>query len=301
MSFYLKNHKLKLNKIYYKQPSPINKNIISNHINNSAIYRLSNKNSNTDKAIYSYQDPYYNGIGQFTRNPSCWISGVTNISCFSPAQLSGASWWQRGGTLITKKHVLFAKHFITSIISGGTPLVFVDDNNNVIRRNIIAYSNDITDISVALLDSEIPSNIKIAKVLPTNYTDYLDIVSTNNLLCVGLDQEEKALLKIISGLQIYIVSEPIQNILIYNLDNFVTAYSAYNSWSETIIAGDSGNPVFFIIDNELVVLTTWWGSTAGPFITNRYNAVNSIIEGLSPNEGYSLTPIDLESVYYKYS
>jgi hypothetical protein len=41
-------------------------------------------------------------------------------------------------------------------------------------------------------------------------------------------------------------------------------------------------------------------NTGGPFITGRYNEVNSIIQSLSPGEGYSLTPIDLQTVYAKY-
>jgi hypothetical protein len=219
--------------------------------------------------------------------------------------MSGANWWQRGGTLITKKHVLFAKHFATSIITGGTPLIFVDENNNVIRRNIISYANDTnTDISIALLNDEVPSNIKIAKVLPTNHTTYMNML-TGRILCVGLDQEEKALLKIYAGLVSYSPVSGIiyRNILAINLNpaSYAPEYSEYSSWTETVIVGDSGNPIFFIIDNELVVLSAWWTDTGGPFITDRYDAVNALIDSLSPNGGYSLTPIDLAEVYAKYS
>ena len=166
MTIRINRNKLFKNKCLLK----IDKSIIPNHINSFTANKLLNKNPNTSSLIYSSQDPYFNGLGKFIRNPNCWLNGVTNISCFSPAQLSGANWWQRAGTLITRKHVLFAAHFQTSVIPGGTPLVFVDDNNNVIRRNIIQYGLDRdsggiygTDISIALLDSEVPSNIKIAK------------------------------------------------------------------------------------------------------------------------------------------
>jgi hypothetical protein len=50
-----------------------------------------------------------------------------------------------------------------------------------------------------------------------------------------------------------------------------------------------------------VVLSAWWTDTGGPFITDRYDAVNALIDSLSPNGGYSLTPIDLAEVYAKYS
>jgi hypothetical protein len=296
MPIYLKDNKL----LTSNMPSLIDKTIIANHINSSTASRLSGKNPSTDRLVYSSQNPYGgpNDSGIWVRNPNCWINGVTNISCFSPAQRGGANWWQRGGTLITRKHVLFAKHFKTSILSGGTPLIFVDENNNAIRRNIIQYGDDTTDISIALLDSEVPSNIKIAKVLPKNYKDFISSKLPDSavedfglfgLVGVALDQEEKAHVKTSTTIYFNIIA----------FDNF-GGVNPYPAWTENIVVGDSGNPVFYIIDNELVVLTTWLTPGSGPFITKRYDQVNAIIEELSPGEGYSLTPIDLQTVYDKY-
>lgn len=114
MGFYLKKSEIILD-------TNINKYVIPNYINTKTYERLYLKNPSTDKFVYLSQDPYHNGIGRFVRNPSCWINGVTNISCFSPAQLSGAAWNTRAGTLLTRKHVLFAKHYVPAIITGGTP------------------------------------------------------------------------------------------------------------------------------------------------------------------------------------
>jgi hypothetical protein len=328
MPIYLKGNKLLTNNI----PSLIDKTIIPNYINSSIVSRLSGKNPSTDRFVYSSQNPY-GGVGDagiWVRNPNCWINGVSNISCFSPAQLSGASWNTRAGTLITRKHVLFAKHYTTSILSGGTPIIFVDENNNAIRRNIIQYEYDTsdsgsgTDIAVALLDSEVPSNIKIAKVLAPDFGNYIDTSPVSSifgsgafrpnpyLYAVGLDQEEKAIVKLWTGAGLWISGNGADQILFQlagaaNIDPNATYTPPINpppqqfaSWSEAIVVGDSGNPLFLIIDNELVVLTTWWTVDAGPFITNRYTQVNNIIESLSPGEDYSLTPIDLQAVYAKY-
>jgi hypothetical protein len=73
----------------------------------------------------------------------------------------------------------------------------------------------------------------------------------------------------------------------------------YRDFSEGLIAGDSGNPAFLIVNNELVVMTTWWTGGAygggGPFVSNtqNYDAINQLINDLSPAEGYSLTDVDL--------
>ena len=240
--------KTKQNKVYNNN-LPIDKTVISNHIMNTIDNRLQNKNASTDMLVFSSQNPYSGG--NFIRNSSCWINGVSNISCFSPAQLSGANWWQRGGTLISPRHIILAKHFIIGIISGGTPILFVDNNNSVVTRKLIKYEFDNTDIAVGLLDNDVPSNIKFAKVLPKNYFTYFAPNSDNNY-AVGLDAQEKAILK------------RIFNIFSSTID--IRGFSnehPYFSFSENIITGDSGNPVFLIIDNELVLLTTWWFDTGG--------------------------------------
>jgi hypothetical protein len=294
MPIYVKQNRIYQNKVRHSL-YPIDKSVITNHINISITSKLLNKTP-SDRLVYSSQNPY-GGVGDagiWVRNPNCWLNGVDNISCFSPAQRSGANWWQRGGTLITRKHALFAKHFATSIISGGTPLIFVDEYNNAISRKIINYGYDSSDIAIALLDSEVPSNIKIAKVLPPNYQDYIETSSYKYV--VGLDQEEKAIIKR-NNLAYITDLVDVPRIVSIPLDNL----DPYYSFTEDIIVGDSGNPVFIIIDNELVVLTTWFTPYSGPFITTRYDVVNSIINNLSPGEGYGLTPVDLELVYHKYS
>jgi hypothetical protein len=279
----------------------VSKQVFAERINRFVSGKLQDKDPTTDRGIYSSQDPYFNGLGKFIRNPDCWLNGVENISCFSPAQLSGANWWQRGGTLITRKHVLFAKHFTTSVITGGTPLIFVADDNTVIRRNIIQYASiPWTDVSVALLDAEVPANIKIAKVLPTNYADYLVFDSTSPVYCVGLDQQEKAIVKISTGGFGYIVSHEGESITYRMFSvNESSAAHQFQPFNETIVTGDSGNPVFLIIDNELVVATTWWTPTGGPFVSDSpvYAATNACIEQLSPGEGYALADINLQRAY----
>jgi hypothetical protein len=300
MPFYTRGNKLYNNKLRYNL-LPIDKNVIYNHINSSTANRLVGKNPATDRLVYSSQNPY-GGVGDagtWVRNPNCWINGVSNISCFSPAQRSGANWWQRAGTLVTTRHFIQATHFTTAILpNGGTPIIFVDENNNAIRRNLIAYDFAPNDIAIGLLDNDVPSNIKIAKVLPPNYKDYIQALNINGselfgLLSVGLDQEEKALVKTITTISTFI-----------NFDNMSGpsgGVNPYPEWSETIIVGDSGNPIFLIIDNELVLISTWLSPTAGPFMTTHYNAINEAINRLSSNQGYSLTPINLELVYHKYS
>jgi hypothetical protein len=293
VSFLISSGKSKGNKVYNTSPI-VDKNVIINHINSSFLTRFVDKNPNTDMFVFASQNPY--GGGNFPRNSSCWLNGVTNISCFSPGQLSGANWWQRSGTLISPRHILLAKHFTIALLPGGTPILFVDDSGNVITRKLIRYEFDTTDIAIGLLDSDIPPSIKFAKVLPKNYTTYLDIAQSNPILYgVAIDQQEKAIAKHISYIQNYTTGGvTIPNIIVISLNSNDVLFS----FTETLITGDSGNPGFLIIDNELVVLTTWWTASSGPFITTRYDTVNALMSKLGG--GYNLTPIDLNAVYNKY-
>lgn len=277
------------------------------YINEFFVSKLLGKDPNTSKNVYSSQNPYTNGVGEFIRNPDCWLNGVSNISCFSPAQLSGASWNQRAGTLVSPRHLIFAAHFTPAVLAnGGTPMIFVDDNNNVVRRNLVSTLrvSDYADISIGLLDQDVPNNIKFAKVLPPNYTDLLSINPQNSLLCVSLDQEEKAIVKAAANFSTF--GDPyLPTITVYDIDSYVwTAnnqpivikenYSLLNSFKETIITGDSGNPVFAIINNELVLLTTWWTPNSGTFITSAFDTINTVMNNLGG--GYSLSVIDLTQI-----
>ena len=64
---------------------------------------------------------------------------------------------------------------------------------------------------------------------------------------------------------------------------------------ETKIVGESGNPVFFVIDNQLVLLFvfTYGGAGAGTSISYHYDAINKLMKDMGSN--YQLTEIDLAS------
>lgn len=273
----------------------IDKSVIDNHINTTILTKIANKNPNTSKNLFSYQDPWgNNGVGIFTRDSNCWLSNVSNISCASPAQLSGFNWRSTTATLISPRHFITAKHWIFTILEGGTPLRFVDVNNNVITRKAVNYIvTPSADIAVGILDSDVPDNIKFAKVLPNNCNNYFDV---NARYAVFFDQEEKALI----GINGYVDTTP-TNMYIQNPLHIyppLANASLLANFYETVIGGDSGNPVFLLIDNELVIITCWHGPISGPSYAGWFDTINNFMNQLGG--GYNLTPIDLDYVYNKY-
>ena len=98
------------------------------------------------------------------------------------------------------------------------------------------------DIVIGVLDKDVPSTIGFARVMPREIVTFRPPYNTR-LPVLSTDQEEKALVadfSYYSGLGTSLRS-PIAN---------STRYDFF----ERKIGGDSGNPSFFVINQELVLL-----------------------------------------------
>lgn len=278
-----------------------NTGVLNNHINTTILNKIQGKNPATSKRLYTTQNPW---TPQFVRNPDCWLNGVSNISCISPAQLSGANWFQRAGTLISPRHIILAKHYTIALLAGGTDIRFVADDNTVVTRKLISLAVDPnSDIAVYLLDSDVPSNIKFAKALHPGHYMYLGSWSQIRY-AVFLDQEEKASIGINTFLPYKQQPPGIQDVVYVTNPSQIysepgkTQASLIAPFYETPISGDSGNPMFLLIDNELVIISCWTTPLSGSSYPSRYRVINSLMTQLGG--GYNLTPIDLHAVYNKY-
>jgi len=66
-------------------------------------------------------------------------------------------------------------------------------------------------------------------------------------------------------------------------DSFTTRHSLYTP----AIPGDSGSPVYIVINDQAVVLTTLWTASYSPSIPDNYADINSAMTSLGG--GYQLT------------
>lgn len=239
---------------------------------------ISGKTPSTAKPIFSTQN---HSTATYTRNTNCW-AGIWDLTPISPWNSTGAN--TRAGTLISPRHIIFAAHYQ---ISAGATVRFVDASNNVVTRTMTnklthpSYSPYYPDITVGILDSDVPAGIGFAKILPQNWATYLpSLSSTYSLPALVLDQEEKAL-----------ISE------LYSLGasaGFKTPIDSTRlGFFESIISGDSGNPSFLIINGTLVLLTVWTfgGAGSGTNILSEKTAINTMMSTLGG--GYSLTEVSL--------
>lgn len=257
---------------------------LAKNSSNAIDYRISGVvASNSTKAIFSTQN---HSTATYIRNTGCWVTGV-DLTCVSPWNSYASH--RMAGTLISPRHIIFAAHFQ---IGNGSTIRFVDQNNNVITRTMTnklthpLYTPYYPDITIGVLDSDVPASISYAKILPQNWSNYLPSLQLQYTVpCLYIDQEEKALIS-----EVYYLSD------FAEFDSPDT--SARLAFFENLISGDSGSPAFMIINNQLVILTviTFGGSGRGTSILAHKNAINSMMASLGG--GYSLSEIDLSGFTY---
>jgi hypothetical protein len=243
---------------------------LSENISEAIDKRIENKDASVAKPIFSSQN---HESKTYIRNENCWAYDL-DLTSISPWNSAGGQ--RLAGTLISPRHIIFATHYQIPI---GATIRFITKDNVVVERKM---TNKITppytsyyfpDISVGILDSDVPPTINFAKVLPDNWKDHIDIIKAPALV---LDQEEKAL---------------ISNVL-HMKENVVFGRPTDNkriNFHEQIISGDSGNPSFLIINNQLVLLTIWTFSNSGTSITHYKKEINKMMESLGGN--YKLSEI----------
>jgi hypothetical protein len=232
--------------------------------------RLSGKT----KPIFSTQD---HASATYVRSATCWAADL-NLTCISPWNSGGVN--TRAGTLVSPRHIAFAEHYQ---IGAGATIRFIAADNTVVTRTVTATQSLSggtgyqTDITVGVLDSDVPGTIGFARVLAANWATYLpSLSSTLRVPCLALDQEEKALVTELYGLASF---------AFFASPSDATRLSFY----ESLISGDSGNPVFLIDDQGLILLSTWTfgGAGSGPDYSDWLSGLNSILTSLGG--GYQLT------------
>jgi hypothetical protein len=255
------------------------------HIKNTINGLLLGKSPATSLRVFTSQD---HTTPAYVRNTSNWAADhVQQLTCISPWNSDGA--FTKAGTLISPRHVIFATHFLPAV---NSTIRFIAADNTVVTRTITAFNSiavtgvNYPDITVGLLDSDVPGTISFARVLPNGWESKLPDIATVRPLAFGTDQEEKLLL---------MEATQIGDDLVAKTARFAAPPDpAYRIFYENLVSGDSGNPCFFLINGQLVLLTVWTFSDAtGTSVSAFKNQVNAAMTSLGG--GYQLSEIDLSA------
>ena len=217
------------------------------------------------------------------------------MTCISPYYSHGGPGIiQYGFTAITPQHVITSGHVdVISLLEVDDTIRFItaDNPTTVITRTIRgkvrhpAYAPYYPDFTVCTLNTPLPATITPCKMLPANYASYLSHLENGRPPAMILNQYEQARVAELHDLG---PSAP-------SLANFVRPglHRKRLEFYENLIPGDSGNPAFLIINDNLVLLTTWTlgGAGVGTFVTPQISALNAMIaaaDAHAASRGYPL-------------
>ena len=211
----------------------------------------------------------------FIPNTNFWAKGI-DFSCASPWNSAGGA--LRAGTLISKRHVVFAAHFP---LPPGTRMLFVDGDGNVCPC-YLARTKAIsgTDIMIGALDAEVTPNIKPAVLLPADFHQFLPERGTG-MPVATFNRQEKLFLTESNAIPTNRLSKGyVRSSVIHRKD--------FGAFRERIVVGDSGNPVFLLIGDEPVLLCClqFGGCGLGPALHLYANEIQRAMDELCP--GYKL-------------
>ena len=269
--------------------------------------RIAGKSNLTDWLVYTdVPHVFSEDENPWKRSGDCWAADLdlTGVSPFNDPEPYGHGFGMaQAVTVISPWHVIGSSHSFPRV---GEYLVLIDKDNNVITpkpviiasKHFEASGTVYPDISIALLDSPLPKSITPVKVLPDNWKAYLG--NPRGLPLLGFDIHERAIVTEIGAFDYE--HEP------GIFRNFMQAPSdrQRREFYKEVEANDSADPVFLVLDNQLVLinLMSSGGPGAGTSLVRHKQQINGVMSelfdkhypdkaGISP----TLTELDMSSIY----
>jgi len=223
------------------------------------------------------------------RNAASWVR-VFNWTGYS-AGINGLG-GVGGGTLITRRHVLFAHH--VPYPARPFDIFFVNADSRTFQYKVVTVQQvGDTDITIGTLDRDADVSLCVYKVLPDNWADYAKAkTSSFNAMGVTGTEVSTALPVLYANQDRKVSTADLINVRLGVADLGIPAFEVARAFGDPIRVGDSGNPIFVPVGNELVLLGGFWKLGSGnviasfPWIITYRGAIENVI-------GQKLQVVDL--------
>jgi hypothetical protein len=234
-------------------------------------------------ASYKFYSAINDTTHSYTRNTNLFASDI-DFTCV-PALSGAISSAQTMGVLVAPDIMIQANHSHPS----GT-MYFVKNDNTTVSRSIISGMNIVgTDIWVAKLDSAVPAGINPCKVFSTTaFTNNISTTSLSYFKPPVIFTNQNRILRV--GKISYGTNAPFSQSI-----NIVRDTANYNDWYSQPCCGDSGSPVFAIVDGEAVVLGVWYTAFSVPNLSGYISQINAAAATLGSSN--TLSTVDLSSFH----
>ena len=267
------------------------------HLSTNAVGRtngISNiYNDTTELANWGYATYSETNLPLLTNSTwstNFWLKGVQGLSATCIGFSNGLG-GQGCVNMISPRHCIFAKHMHE--VPGQFMAAFLDTNNVIYWRTNMQTVFITNDISVGILNADLPPSVGFLPVLPTNYTNYLPVNGSSIVQGIGMNQAKR-----LFGQPMNFTATSV------NWDSMSTApFGLSTDWNSALSGGDSSNPDMLLIGNQLVLVShNWHGDTNGlgdgPNYASKFDTINQTMHYLSTNNAvtntdYQLTPFAL--------
>jgi hypothetical protein len=227
----------------------------------------------------------FSGFTQSTfswvRNPASWVR-VFNWTGVA-AGINGLG-GVGGGTLITRRHVLLANH--VPYPARPFDIFFVNASSRTFTYKVTNVQQvGSTDIAIGTLDRDADPSLIVYRVLPDNWAQYIANKFNNfNVMGVVGTTQTFVLPVLYSGQDRKVSTADVTKIEAGTASVSIPAFEVARAFGDIIRGGDSGNPIFAMLGDELVLLGSWHTSEIGdatvgtfPWLITQRGAIEKII------------------------
>jgi hypothetical protein len=142
-----------------------------------------------------------------------------------------------------------------------------------------------TDIAIGTLDRDADSSLTVYRTLPDNWLQYIaNKTESFNVMGVTGTRSTFVLPVLYCNKDKKVATGDVTSINAGTATVSVPAFEVARAFGEPVRVGDSGNPIFTMIGDELVLLGGWWrnASSAGevgafPWIVTYRGAIEKVI------------------------
>jgi len=216
---------------------------------------------------------------------NCWLYGVKGLSATAIGSSNGL-----GGqgliTLVSPRHYLFATHMHPE----GFLTAFLGTNNVIYWRHTLERVDLTNDISLGILNEDLPQAVEFLPVAPADFRNYLPRGESSVVQGIGMNQDMR------------LFGQPMN----FGMPSFVRWSSAFSppdglglEWNVTIRGGDSSDPELLLIGDQLVLVSHNYTVNGGPSYAEQIKLINEKMRFLSRRYRdpymYQLTVFPLKS------